>query len=172
MDLPGATTPLPDKPADQAEAEEELLMRLVELNKKRAAEEAQGKVSWLHPNYQAPEATQVSAEIGTEQAEAPKAVAPAEKGKATFPKAMPVQLHVLREALAERPHTVDSLAELFKRKPRKSVEDGRCRSSPWLAPSTKKEPAPGMPWGDGRIPLHLARLEIRPNCFHHLQGRD
>lgn len=42
--LPGATTPLPDKPAAQTEAEEELLMRLVALNKQRAAEEAQGKV--------------------------------------------------------------------------------------------------------------------------------
>ena len=44
---PGATTPLPDKPADQAEAEEELLMRLVALNKQRAQEEAQGVVRWL-----------------------------------------------------------------------------------------------------------------------------
>ncbi|BBI72512.2 hypothetical protein HAALTHF_21870n [Vreelandella aquamarina] len=53
--LPGATTPLPDKPAAQAEAEEELLMRLVALNKQRTAEEAQGKVRWLRPDYQAPE---------------------------------------------------------------------------------------------------------------------
>jgi len=37
---PGATTPLPDKPADQVEAEEELLIRLVELNKQRAEEES------------------------------------------------------------------------------------------------------------------------------------
>ncbi|WP_444679623.1 hypothetical protein [Halomonas sp. E19] len=50
---PGATTPLPDKPDDQAEAEEELLMRLVSLNKQRAAEEAQGNVRWLRPEYQA-----------------------------------------------------------------------------------------------------------------------
>ena len=121
---PGATTPLPDKPADQAEAEEELLMRLVVLNKQRAAEEAQGQVYWLRPDYQAPEATQVSAKLATEQAEAPKAAVSAAKGKATFPKAVPEQLKVLREALAERPHTVESLAELFKRKPRKSVEEG------------------------------------------------
>lgn len=122
--LPGATTPLPDKPADQAEAEEELLMRLVELNKQRAAEEAQGKVRWLRPDYQAPDAAQVDADMTTEQTEAPKSAAPAAKGKATFPKAVPEQLKVLREALAERPHTVESLAELFKRKPRKSVEEG------------------------------------------------
>lgn len=121
---PGATTPLPDKPSDQAESEEELLMRLVELNKQRAAEEAQGKVRWLRPDYQAPDATQASAELATEQGDAPKAAAAPAKGKATFPKAMPEQLRVLREALTERPHTTESLAELFKRKPRKSVEDG------------------------------------------------
>lgn len=121
---PGATTPLPDKPTDQTEAEEELLMRLVELNRQHAAEEAQGKVRWLRPDYQAPEVTQVGAELAAEQAEAPKVAAPAAKGKATFPKAVPEQLKVLREALAERPHTVESLAELFKRKPRKSVEEG------------------------------------------------
>ena len=121
---PGATTPLPDKPADQAEAEEELLMRLVELNKQRAAEEAQGRIRWLRPAYQAPEATQVDAELATEQTEAPMAAVPAAKGKTTFPKSHPEQLKVLREALAERPHTVESMAELFKRKPRKSVEEG------------------------------------------------
>ncbi|CDG52411.1 conserved hypothetical protein [Halomonas sp. A3H3] len=121
---PGATTPLPDKPTDQAEAEEELLMRLVALNKQRAAEEAQGQVRWVRPDYQAPGATQVGVELATEQAEAPKTAASVAKGKATFPKAVPEQLKVLREALAVRPHTVESLAELFKRKPRKSVEEG------------------------------------------------
>jgi hypothetical protein len=46
------------------------------------------------------------------------------KGKAAFPKAVPEQLRVLRQDLAERSHTTDSLAEMFKRKPRKSVEEG------------------------------------------------
>lgn len=78
---------------------------------------------WLRPDYQAPDATQVDAELATEQVEAPKTVA-ATKGKATFPKSMPEQIRVLREALAERPHTTESMAELFKRKPRKSVEEG------------------------------------------------
>ncbi|NOG32882.1 hypothetical protein HLB35_15920 [Halomonas sp. TBZ9] len=121
---PGATTPLPDKPADQAEAEEELLIRLVALNKHRAAEEAQGKVRWLRPDYQALEAAQEHAELTTEQIEAPTTVAPAAKGKVVFPESMPDQIRVLREALSERPHTTESMAELFKYKPRKSVEDG------------------------------------------------
>lgn len=120
---PGATTPLPDKPADQAEAEEELLMRLVALNKQRAEEEAQGVVRWLRPDYQAPDAVQAEVDIASKAAVA-KPESTINKGKATFPKAIPEQLRVLREALAERSHTTESLAELFKRKPRKSVEEG------------------------------------------------
>lgn len=62
---PGATTPLPDKPEAQAEAEEELLRRLVALNAERAAEEARGLVRWLRPEYQNP-----SAAVAPEQREA------------------------------------------------------------------------------------------------------
>jgi hypothetical protein len=51
---PGATTPWPEKPAEQAEAEEELLVRLVALNAERAAEEARGLVRWLRPEFQNP----------------------------------------------------------------------------------------------------------------------
>lgn len=120
---PGATTPLPDKPADQAEAEEELLMRLVELNKQRAEEEARGIVRWLRPEYQAPDAVQTEVDIAPKTATA-KPEAATSKGKATFPKAIPDQLRVLREALAERSHTTESLAKMFKRKPLKSVEEG------------------------------------------------
>lgn len=119
---PGATTPRPDKPTDQAEAEEELLMRLVELNKQRAEEESRGIVRWLRPEYQAPDSVQTEVDIAPKAAAAkPETVS--SKGKATFPKAIPDQLRVLREALAERSHTTESLAEMFKRKPRKSVEE-------------------------------------------------
>jgi len=120
---PGATTPLPNKPAEQAEAEEELLMRLVELNKQRAQEEAQGIVRWLRPEYQAPDAVQQEVDVAPKQAAA-KQEAVTSKGKVAFPKTIPEQLRVLREELAERAHTTESLAELFKRKPRKSVEEG------------------------------------------------
>jgi hypothetical protein len=41
--LPGGTLPWPEKPAAQAAAEEELLVRLVALNAERAAEEARGR---------------------------------------------------------------------------------------------------------------------------------
>ena len=43
-----------EKPAAQAEAEEELLLRLVALNAERAAEEARGVVRWLRPEFQDP----------------------------------------------------------------------------------------------------------------------
>ena len=51
---PGGTLPWPEKPAAQAEAEEELLVRLVALNAERAAEEARGTVRWLRPEFQDP----------------------------------------------------------------------------------------------------------------------
>tara|TARA_R110002072_G_scaffold284396_5_gene448672 strand:- start:3512 stop:6988 length:3477 start_codon:yes stop_codon:yes gene_type:complete len=120
---PGATTPLLDKPADQAEAEEELLMRLVELNKKRTEEESRGIVRWLRPEYQAPSSVQTEVDITPKVATEKPEIVPS-KGKATFPKAIPDQLRVLREALSERSYTTESLAELFKRKPVKSVEEG------------------------------------------------
>ncbi|MCO7246602.1 DNA methyltransferase [Halomonas sp. Mc5H-6] len=118
--LPGATTPLPDKPAAQAQAEEELLMRLVALNKQRAAEEAQGKVRWLRPDYQAPEEaapTQTELQSTTAETSAPAA----DKTKATWPKDLATQVTVLRDMLAQSPHSAESLAAQFKRKPVKGV---------------------------------------------------
>ena len=112
-----------DKPAEQAEAEDELLMRLLELNKQRAEEESRGIVRWLRPDYQARDAVQTEVDIAPKAA-ATKTEASTSKGKASFPKAIPDQLRVLREALAERSHTTESLAEMFKRKPMKSVEEG------------------------------------------------
>ncbi len=120
--LPGATTPLPDKPAAQAEAEEELLMRLVELNTQRAAEEAQGHIRWLRPEYQSPEQapTQTSAPFEQQQTEASPAASTT--GKQTWPKTMPEQVRAVRDLLAIGPQTADALAEHFKRKPTKAIE--------------------------------------------------
>lgn len=117
---PGATTPLPDKPADQAEAEEELLCRLVDLNHQRAAEEAQGHIRWLRPDYQAPDATQTSARVATEQPET-KTDADTQKGKTPWPKQLPQQVEAVRELLAIGPQTSAILASHFKRKPEKGV---------------------------------------------------
>ena len=51
---PGGTTPSPRKSAEQEAAEDDLLTRLVALNRERAAEEARGLVRWLRPDYQIP----------------------------------------------------------------------------------------------------------------------
>ena len=120
--LPGATTPLPDKPAAQAKAEEELLMRLVALNKQRALEEAQGNVRWLRPDYQAPEE---AAPTQTEMASAATAAAApaADKTKAKWPKDLASQVTQLRDMLAASPHSAESLATQFKRKPLKGVNE-------------------------------------------------
>ncbi|WP_049721227.1 class I SAM-dependent DNA methyltransferase [Gilvimarinus polysaccharolyticus] len=117
---PGATTPLPDKPAEQAETEEELLRRLVALNHERAAEEAAGHIRWLRPDYQAPEATQTTASVTTAQTAKPDAK-PQTAAKQTWPKTMPEQVKAVQQLLAIGPQTQQALAEQFKRKPEKSV---------------------------------------------------
>ena len=66
---PGGTLPWPSKPAAQAAAEEELLVRLVALNAERAAEEARGTVRWLRPEFQDPARRGAAAEpVSTQQA--------------------------------------------------------------------------------------------------------
>jgi hypothetical protein len=117
---PGATTPLPDKPAEQSQAEEELLTRLVDLNTRRAAEEARGIVRWLRPDYQAPDATQTAADLEQAEVAETAVAAPAEK-KPTFPKDMAKQIEAIREALATGPQDTETLAARFKRKPVKAV---------------------------------------------------
>ncbi|MGP9664184.1 type IIL restriction-modification enzyme MmeI [Halomonas sp. AOP22-C1-8] len=120
--LPGATTPLPDKPATQTEAEEELLMRLVALNKQRAAEEAQGKVRWLRPDYQAPkEAAPTQNELQSTTADV--STSAVDKTKATWPKDLATQVTLLRDMLAASPHSAENLAAQFKRKPQKGVNE-------------------------------------------------
>lgn len=120
---PGATTPLPDKPADQAEAEEALRTRLVDLNARRAAEESRGHVHWLRPDFQAPEAVQGEIPTG-EASETPAVEAPAAAaGKRVFPTSMVERVQAVRDDLAEGPSTVEALAERYKRKPRQRITE-------------------------------------------------
>lgn len=123
---PGATTPLPDKTEAQAEAEEELLRRLVALNAERAAEEARGLVRWLRPEYQNP-----SAAVAPEQSEAELddttdfesvPAAAAATGKLTWPKQMREQVAAVRHALSQSPLPADALAAQFKRSPKVAVQ--------------------------------------------------
>ncbi len=124
--LPGATTPLPDKPEAQAAAEEELLKRLVELNAQRAAEEAQGKIRWLRPEYQDPnygqhseQTTASQTELDTDSAET---AATTTTGKTAWPKTMREQISAVRTALQTGPQTTTQLANQFRRNPTAAVQ--------------------------------------------------
>lgn len=115
---PGATTPLPDKPTEQAIGEEELLSRLVSLNTERLAEEAQGLIRWLRAACQDPKTKQfhLIPEAADEADITVKAAT-----KPTWPKTMPDQVEAIRQLLAIGGQSEEALAEQFKRKPIKSV---------------------------------------------------
>lgn len=99
---PGATTPSPHKTPAQEQAEEELLTRLVALNKARTAEEARGLVRWLRPDYQIPRLGQKVAKPEGEQIEADIAVvAKAERPK--WPADAFAQIRLVRDLLARAP---------------------------------------------------------------------
>lgn len=113
--LPGATTPLADKPEAQAEAEEQLLGRLVVLNAERAAEEARGKILWLRPAYQNPNATDVPQHAETEQSELGTSDASplAKQKKAAWPKGMRQQIAAIRNTLGNQALTLPALVAHF-----------------------------------------------------------
>ncbi|MFO0145945.1 MAG: class I SAM-dependent DNA methyltransferase, partial [Betaproteobacteria bacterium] len=114
---PGATTPYPEKSAEQAAAEEELLSRLVALNAERAAEEARGLVRWLRPEIQAAASTRpVQGEIETDEAvtatdgadTVPAVIdAPSAGKRAPWPATLPEQIRVVADALAAAPQGLD-----------------------------------------------------------------
>ncbi|MCP5351001.1 MAG: class I SAM-dependent DNA methyltransferase, partial [Oceanospirillaceae bacterium] len=129
--LPGATTPLPDKPDVQAAAEEELLQRLVALNAQRAAEEANGYIRWLRPEYQNPNQNQqTGSATAPQQTEADLAIddndTPVEKTKAAkkpaWPKNMREQVAAVRAALAIGDLSATAIAQQFNGKAEKHVE--------------------------------------------------
>ena len=121
---PGATTPWPEKPEDQLEAEEELLQRLVDLNLERAGEEAQGKFRWLRPEYQAPDHTAEQGNLGTTSADGVqgKPTSPASQPmRLAWPKTLQEQIRSVRTELATRTMSSERLAARFKRTPHKSI---------------------------------------------------
>jgi len=79
-------------------SDEDILARLVGLNKQRAAEESRGLIRWLRPEYQAPEGarTAARAEQTAMDVKSPKATR-----KAPWPKTMPDQIAAVRAALSD-----------------------------------------------------------------------
>ena len=121
--LPGATTPLPDKSDAQTAAEEELLQRLVDLNAQRAAEEANGHIRWLRPEYQNPNYSSDENEQSASKAQAASqgelavdTVTPApvtKTKKAKWPKQMREQVAAVRSTLEVGDLTATAIATQF-----------------------------------------------------------
>ncbi|WP_111896135.1 class I SAM-dependent DNA methyltransferase [Acinetobacter sp. MB5] len=122
---PGGTTPYNNKSDEQAMAEDQLLNRLVKLNKKRAEDEAQGVIHWLRPEYQNPDAksTEIQTqgeleELDKNSTEVPKKSAT----KQTWPKEMREQVVLVRTSLKDQSKTVQQIASQFKYNQRSSVQ--------------------------------------------------
>lgn len=91
---------------------EDILFRLVALNKERAEEEARGHIRWLRPDYQNP--TGALAAKG-KQTELDVGLA-AKIEKAPWPKTLPDQIAAVREALEEMGEaTPEQIARRFMR---------------------------------------------------------
>ena len=93
-------------------SDEEILLRLVALNKERAEEEAAGQIRWLRPEYQNPEDKQTTT---GKTLEMDLGVA-AKVEKAPWPKALPDRIAAVREALSELGEaTPEQIARRFMR---------------------------------------------------------
>ena len=101
-------------------SDEEMLFRLVDLNKKRAAEEAAGHIRWLRPDYQNPQGKQ--AEAKGKQAEMDVG-AVIKLERSPWPKDLPEQIAAVREALEDMGEaTPEQIARRFQRARTLSVQ--------------------------------------------------
>jgi hypothetical protein len=120
-----ATTPWPEKPEEQQEAEEELLQRLADQNHQRATQETQGKTHRLRPDYQAPEEATKQAELATE----PDKAASQEKlvkrtneqMRQPWPQTFKEPACAVRDEHEATSLNASAMANHFKRKPTKSL---------------------------------------------------
>lgn len=126
--------------------DEEILERLVALNHERAAEEAAGKIRWLRPEFQCPQAGEPSktqqtlpdAESDEEDEESDKGQGSSAKGKKKAPKAagkatdkaawpatLPERIRAVRGALTAigKPATVEDIASRFTRANKANVTE-------------------------------------------------
>ncbi|WP_298259466.1 DNA methyltransferase [Bradyrhizobium sp.] len=106
-----------DWPADLAD--EEILNRLVALNKERLAEEKRGLVRWLRPDYQIPRfAKELDKQAAKEEgAQVAAELIPSVEQKPSFPSGAVEQTAAVFAALAAATQPLDAkgLAQLFKR---------------------------------------------------------
>ena len=114
---PGATAPSPHKTLEQEETEEELLSRLVALNRERTVEERRGIVRWLRPDYQVSKlGHKVKKQDEGEQVEADLAVTGPADGMPVWPKDELDRIRVVRDVLgrASAPLAPEALSAAFR----------------------------------------------------------
>ncbi|MEM8635224.1 MAG: DNA methyltransferase [Pseudomonadota bacterium] len=100
-------------------SDNDILFRLVALNKERAEEEARGHIRWLRPDYQNPEG-RVAAKGKTKDMDLGVT---AKVEKAPWPKTLPDQIAAVREALTDMGEaTPDQIARRFMRARTTSVQ--------------------------------------------------
>jgi hypothetical protein len=97
---------------------DELLVRLVELNQRRANEEAAGTVRWLRPSFQqaATPAQQAEIDVESEKTEAAPAAEPAAPtARRPWPGALPEQIKSVADILSasSQPIGIDAIAAHF-----------------------------------------------------------
>ncbi|HEY8356863.1 MAG TPA: class I SAM-dependent DNA methyltransferase, partial [Ramlibacter sp.] len=97
----------------QGLSDENILTRLVALNKERAAEEARGHVRWLRPDYQIPRFGSATQKREKGQLDL---VAPADKAKPSFPTEERRRTAAIFAILAsaQRPLTAGDIAARFR----------------------------------------------------------
>lgn len=101
-------------------SDEDILFRLVDLNKERALEEAGGDVRWLRPDYQNPQGKQAEAKNKQNELDVGAAT---KTQKEPWPKALPEQITAVREVLEEMGEaSPEQIARRFQRARTASVE--------------------------------------------------
>ncbi len=101
-------------------SDEDILERLVALNRERKLEEAAGKVRWLRPDYQK-QGRGARAPTASGDLELPDEVS--EEGKVHWPSALPIQVAFVRSTLTDMGEgTVEQVASRFVKAPRKQVD--------------------------------------------------
>ncbi len=80
--------------------DEEILSRLVELNRQRAAEERSGLIRWLRPEYQNPQGSE-QASLDTGLTGTAASQTPAAQKRIAWPASLAAQVKAVRQALAD-----------------------------------------------------------------------
>ena len=106
---------------------DDILAHLVQLNTQRAAEEAQGRVRWLRPDFQNPQKSLQKQELLAQEEQAPEVDLDSEKplskqeqpkpaAQHPWPATLPEQVRAVADALAASPAplTLPSIESRFK----------------------------------------------------------